>query len=192
MTEEQKRKISEAHKGKRFTEEHKRKLSEAHKGRKFTEEHKRKLSEAKKGKKNPAHSAYMKAHPVNYWKGKKRSEETIEKLRAVKGERNWHYGGTNSEETRKRISISRTVRKPHEVWKDEFHKRNRRKLEDGRIIMNARYVMQEHLGRELLFSEIVHHINGDQCDDRIENLTIVTRAEHIDLHRDALYAHRGE
>ena len=28
----------------------------------------------------------------------------------------------------------------------------------------------------------VHHINGDRCDNRIENLRIVTRLEHSRIH----------
>ena len=39
-------------KGKSLSEEHKKKLSEAHKGKQFSEEHKKKLSEAGKGNKN--------------------------------------------------------------------------------------------------------------------------------------------
>ena len=49
-TEEEKMKISEAHKGKHHTEEEKMKISEAHKGKHRTEEQKRKQSEAMKGK----------------------------------------------------------------------------------------------------------------------------------------------
>lgn len=65
MSEEQKLKISQANKGRKYTLEHRKKLSEAHKGhtptnleqlrlyrkgRPLTEEHKRKISEAQKGR----------------------------------------------------------------------------------------------------------------------------------------------
>jgi hypothetical protein len=45
-----------------------------------------------------------------------------------------------------------------------------------------RHVMEQHVGRGLLSSEIVHHINEDKHDNRIENLMIVSRAEHIVIH----------
>ena len=47
MSEETKRKISEAHKGKHLTDDTKKKMSEAHKGFKHTEESKNKMSNAK-------------------------------------------------------------------------------------------------------------------------------------------------
>ena len=61
LSEETKRRMSEARRGKKLSEETKRKMSEAqkgntnakgNKGRKLSEEHKRKISEAHKGKKN--------------------------------------------------------------------------------------------------------------------------------------------
>ena len=45
-----------------------------------------------------------------------------------------------------------------------------------------RLVMEEFLGRELSSDEIVHHKNHDKKDNRIENLEIMTRSEHMIEH----------
>lgn len=94
-------------KGKKFSEEHKRKLSEAHKGKhscnkgkKLSEETKIKISEALKGIK-PSDETRKKLSEAR--KGKKLSEETKKKMsEAHKGKK----GNKLSEEAKKKISES--------------------------------------------------------------------------------------
>lgn len=49
--------------------------------------------------------------------------------------------------------------------------------------MNYRIIMEEFLGRKLKPGEIVHHINGDHDDNRIENLQLCKdQQEHLFIH----------
>ena len=91
LSEETKKKISEANKGKHMSEEAKRKISEAHKGKKMSEEFCRKNSEAHKGHtpwnkgKKGLQTAWNKEIPMY--------EETKKKIsEANKGRRHFNNG----------------------------------------------------------------------------------------------------
>ena len=45
-----------------------------------------------------------------------------------------------------------------------------------------RLIMEKHLGRYLTKDEIIHHIDGDVTNNKIENLEVMTRGEHCRLH----------
>lgn len=50
------------------------------------------------------------------------------------------------------------------------------------VILEHRKVMEDFLGRKLKSNELIHHLNGDKEDNRIENLILTTRREHPLLH----------
>ena len=57
----------------------------------------------------------------------------------------------------------------------------------GQYVYEHRLVMEEKLGRYLdPTKEIIHHINGNPTDNRIENLVLTTRQEHMKNHMDIL------
>lgn len=45
-----------------------------------------------------------------------------------------------------------------------------------------RLVMEAHLGRPLLSNEVVHHINKDCKDNRLENLQLISLSDHTKQH----------
>lgn len=50
------------------------------------------------------------------------------------------------------------------------------------FVQEHRLVMEAYLGRYLCEDEVVHHINHDRADNRIENLQVMTKHEHCVFH----------
>lgn len=62
------------------------------------------------------------------------------------------------------------------------HTRTRLVRRNGKRVRTHRWLMEQKLGRKLLPNEEVHHINHDPLDNRMENLQLVVRSEHIKTH----------
>jgi hypothetical protein len=65
------------------------------------------------------------------------------------------------------------------------------KAPSGRWRLEHRVVLEQHLGRRLRSSEIVHHRDEDKQNNSLANFEILTRAEHGRRHGSRAYAHIG-
>ena len=87
-----------------------------------------------------------------------------------------------SKETRNKMRLAKLGSKNHN-WKGIEHKRKHRYLliydpnhfshEFGNYVAEHRYVVEKILNRPLKTNEIVHHINGNNHDNKVQNLMVL-------------------
>ena len=129
---------------------------------------------------------------------------------AFRGERHWHWGGSNSEATRRNISRALAGRVFTDEWREKMslaksgpnHPRwngGRGTTGEGYIkikttdhpfatrggyVLEHRLVAEKSLGRFLRPEEVVHHTNEIRSDNRPENLVICpNNTYHRLIHR---------
>lgn len=188
-------------KGQHMTDEQKRKLSEARKGMKLSDETKRKMSDSMKGKFSGAnHPMYGKKHSAetrqkmsdaqkgekNHFHGKHHSDATKQLLsEANGGENNPLYGKSRSEETKQRISAAQLGEKNH-MWNggsslyNGFTSKMREEIRqrDNYTCQNCGSVQES---ADKAFA--VHHIDGTKDNHNPDNLITLCQSCHSRHHR---------
>ena len=107
--------------------------------------------------------ATSKLHKNPFIKGHKHSPQTLIKLSQQKlGDKNPQWKGGRFNDGNGYFKVQTGVRQYQ---------------------LEHRYVMEKLLNRKLDKTEHVHHINGDRGDNRLENLIVMKKKDHIEYHR---------
>jgi len=125
-------------------------------------------------------SVFNNTNGITGMKGKKHTKETIQDM--SENRQGQHKGN--------KFGWKKGKTKCNGYWmiyKPEHPKAN--SMGKGYVRQN-RLVMEEFLGRYLNENEVIHHVNGIKDDDRIENLVIMLKQEHLSLHHKEMVKNR--
>jgi len=161
ISQEAKEKISKRNKGWKPSKEIRQKMSLASKGKPKSLEHIKNISKGRKGIKFSM--SHRKALSLAR-KGKKRPDLSLSRM--AEGNPAWKGGRTKD---------------GNGYW--VIHMPEHPYACQGKI-KEHRLVMEKYLGKYLKPNEIVHHIDFDKTNNKIENLYLMEKGQHSKLHRD--------
>jgi hypothetical protein len=164
LSEESRRKVGLASKGRKHTEESRKKISEANKGKVLSELNKKKLIESRLGSHhtNESKEKNRKAHI-----GKKHTEDSKRKLsQALKG----RVGKIPNEETRRRMSEAHRGKTPTEETRKKMSESGRgKKLSEyqKKILLDAHQIKVECIHCNKYFTRPIHtRWHGENCKSK--------------------------